>query len=190
QGYPQQPVQQGYPQQPVQQGYPQQPVQQGYSQQPVQQGYPQQPVHQSYGQNGPILNQYRVPFVESVKAAFIDHYCDFKGRASRSDFWWSFLACWGACSVLMILIMLVGDSYNSFCKFLFWVFTILLSVIQVGSILPLLGLGVRRLHDIGKSGVMYLLALIPFGVFVLYYWWAQESEPCPNQYGDVPHLIR
>ena len=190
--YPQQPVQQGYPQQPVQQGYPQQPVQQGYHQQPVQQGYPQQQMQQGYQQTKPVINQARVSFEESVKSAFMNHYCDFNGRASRSDFWWPILACSGVSFILWIVIMLIGNTgyIEGFRAFMFWLFTILLCVVQLGSFLPLLGLGVRRLHDIGKSGVLYFLALIPFGGFVLFYWWAQESEPCPNQYGDVPHLIR
>ena len=90
----------------------------------------------------------------------------------------------------MIVVMLLGNTYylEGFRKFMFWLFIILLSVVQLGSFLPLLGLGVRRLHDIGKSGVLYFLAFIPFVGLILYYWWAQESEPYPNQYGNVPHV--
>ena len=192
QGYSQQSMQQGYSQQPMQQGY-QQPVQQGYSQQPMQQGY-QQPVQQGYQQQpATVINQARVSFEESVKSAFLNHYCDFNGRASRSDFWWPVLACYGAITVLSILCIIFANLYDSydvgFYYFMYIVFFILISAVQLGSVLPLLGLGVRRLHDIGKSGVLYLVGLIPFAGLILFYWWTKESEPYPNQYGDIPHLI-
>ena len=39
-----------------------------------------------------------------------------------------------------------------------------------------LAVGARRLHDIGKSGWLQLLALIPVaGILVLVYFWAQPS---------------
>ena len=198
QGY-QQPVQQGY-QQPVHQGY-QQSVQQGYqqqAQQPYQQGYPQQqmqqPYQQGYPQPTPEINQVRVSFEESMKSAFRNHHFDFNGRASRSDFWWPLLAYWGASTVLWVLSLIFANLYDyhhvGFYNLMTWVCTILMIAVQVWSFCSLLGLGVRRLHDIGKSGLLYLLALIPFVNLILFYWWAQESEPYPNQYGNVPHLIQ
>ncbi|MDE6338593.1 MAG: DUF805 domain-containing protein, partial [Muribaculaceae bacterium] len=140
----------------------------------------------------PLINQIRVPFEESVKSAFKDHFCDFNGRASRSDFWWPVLAVAGASAALTILMIICGAiygaTYGGFWKVCSWIFDIVLIIVQLGSILPILGLGVRRLHDIGKPGILILIGLIPFVGLILFYWWAQESEPYPNQYGNVPHL--
>ncbi len=172
----QQPMQQGYPQQqPMQQGYPQQ--------QPMQQGYPQQHYPK------PTINQARVPFMDAVKSAFMNHYFDFNGRASRSEFWWTYAAVNGASCILWILMMIFFKLDNGFGTVMGWIFSIILIALQLGSICPMIGLGVRRLHDIGKSGLLYLLNFVPLANFVVIYWWIQESEPQPNQYGNIPHLI-
>lgn len=53
-------------------------------------------------------------------------------------------------------------------------------------LIPSLAVGVRRLHDTGRSGWWLLISLIPFGVFVLLYFLASEGEAGPNQYGPNP----
>jgi uncharacterized membrane protein YhaH (DUF805 family) len=56
-------------------------------------------------------------------------------------------------------------------------------------LLPGIAVGVRRLHDIGKSGVLLLLALIPcIGAIILIIWFVKEGDPGPNQYGPSPKL--
>jgi len=46
---------------------------------------------------------------------------------------------------------------------------------------------VRRLHDIGKSGWMVLIAFIPLiGVFWLLFLLVTDSSPGENQYGKNP----
>ena len=42
-------------------------------------------------------------------------------------------------------------------------------------LLPALAVGVRRLHDIGKSGWWHLLVLTGIGLLVLVYWWVQPT---------------
>ena len=153
----------------------------------MQQGYQQQPMQQ--------INQYRIEFEDAVKSAFQDHYCDFTGRVSRSEFWWPFLAIVGSVTILQILSTIFfawgGAKYSSSLIAIGWIFEILMIIVNLGSLLPMLGLYVRRLHDIGKSGMMLLIALIPFiGIFILLYWCSQESEPYQNQYGPVPNLLQ
>lgn len=43
--------------------------------------------------------------------------------------------------------------------------------------LPIIAVGARRLHDTNRSGWWQLLALIPFGVFVVWIFLAQKSIP-------------
>jgi uncharacterized membrane protein YhaH (DUF805 family) len=51
-------------------------------------------------------------------------------------------------------------------------------------LVPSLAVGARRLHDIGKSGWLQLLGLIPIiGWILLIYWAAQPGETGSNQYG-------
>ncbi len=47
------------------------------------------------------------------------------------------------------------------------VFCLISMAYNVAILLPSIGLGVRRLHDVGKSGWMLLISLIPFGLSML-----------------------
>ena len=55
---------------------------------------------------------------------------------------------------------------------------------NVAILLPSIGLGVRRLHDVGKSGWMLLISLIPFGIIYVIYLLAQKGDEGDNQYGS------
>ena len=47
-------------------------------------------------------------------------------------------------------------------------------------LLPIIAVGARRLHDTNRSGWWQLLALVPFGVFVVWIFLAQKSIPPPT----------
>ncbi len=121
------------------------------------------------------MYQYQVSFSQAISMAF-NKYCDFNGRASRSEFWWWQLFT----AILGWVFAIIGYSINA---------TWLSSIVSLALFLPSLGLAVRRLHDIDKSGWWYLLCLIPVvGWIVLIVWWCKESQPFDNQYGPVPNL--
>ena len=52
--------------------------------------------------------------------------------------------------------------------------------------IPLITAGTRRLHDIGKSGCYWFLSMIPFGYFVLIYFFCLDSDMKTNMYGPSP----
>jgi len=53
--------------------------------------------------------------------------------------------------------------------------------------IPGMAVNIRRLHDIGKSGWMVLIVLIPcIGAFWLLYLMVQDSSPLDNEYGPSP----
>lgn len=107
-----------------------------------------------------------------VKSVITKNYVNFQGRATRPEFWYFFLFNF----VVSFILGLLGR-----------VGTTLSSVWSLAILLPQLGLGVRRLHDIGKSGWLMLLSLIPIvGWIILIVWWAKEGDPNENQYGPVP----
>lgn len=54
-------------------------------------------------------------------------------------------------------------------------------------LVPGIAVGVRRLHDIGKSGWSILIGLIPIvGPIILIVWFVQKGNPEANEYGEVP----
>lgn len=108
-------------------------------------------------------------FVTAVKTCLAQKYADFNGRATRSEFWWFVLF---SVVVQIIARMLLGISLGG--------------LVALALLVPSLAVGSRRLHDIGKSGWLQLLALIPvIGWLVLLYWEVQPSQAEANQYGDA-----
>jgi uncharacterized membrane protein YhaH (DUF805 family) len=117
-------------------------------------------------------------FQQAVQSGF-SNYVNFRGRASRSEFWWFqlFLLLAGIVAALLDLFTntnLLGDSPLAT---LFWLATII----------PDLAVTVRRLHDTDSSGWWILLGLIPFiGIIVLIVWWCRKGTRGYNRFGADP----
>lgn len=127
------------------------------------------------------MYQRQLSFEEAVRRALTLNYCNFEGRSSRSEYWWFCLFN----SVLGMIISVI-------CAILFGKESTAGSVVSIlvslSLLLPSLGLSIRRMHDIGRSGWYILIALIPFVGWIIYIIWAaQPSQPEANQYGDVPN---
>jgi uncharacterized membrane protein YhaH (DUF805 family) len=103
---------------------------------------------------------------KAVRTCF-SKYAEFKGRADRAEFWYFF--------VFQIVVLAVLGLVSRMLE----------GVAVVALFLPGLAVGVRRMHDIGKSGWFILLGLIPFiGWLVLLYFFVQPSGP-DNEYGGA-----
>ena len=103
-----------------------------------------------------------------------EHYADFNGRARRKQFWMFILF-----NVIFGIVFLILAQLVSFLAILSGLFSLAVLV-------PTIAVGVRRLHDIGKSGWFYLLILVPFANFWLIYLLATDSQPGTNEYGANP----
>lgn len=130
------------------------------------------------------MYQEQVSFGDAVKRALTVNYCNFNGRSSRSEYWWYVLATFIFGMVLGVILNVIFGSEST-------IGSIVNGVVSLALFLPGLGLCVRRLHDIGKSGWLVLLGLIPLvGAIILIIWFAKESEMAPNQYGPVPNMVQ
>jgi len=111
--------------------------------------------------------------------AFRYNYVTFKGRARRKEFWGFTLFNWLMYFLLIMLGTLISDDEDTGIA--------LFSIYFLGSLLPMLAVACRRLHDIGKSGTMYLVRLVPVigGIWLLVLY-ATEGEAGPNRYGEDP----
>lgn len=125
------------------------------------------------------MYQRQVTFKEAVERAIKQNYCNFNGRASRSEYWWYALFTF----ILGIVIGII------FC----WnqnVLNTVTGLVNLALLLPGLGLCVRRLHDIGKSGWWLFIVLIPLvGWILLIVWFCKDSQMEPNEYGPVPNMV-
>jgi uncharacterized membrane protein YhaH (DUF805 family) len=118
------------------------------------------------------------------KKVVFKNYANFQGRARRSEYWYYALF-----NVILILplyvIAMIGlVSETTALSILGGLGYI---VILLGTFIPSLAAVVRRLHDVGRSGWYYFIALIPIaGVIILIVWLFTEGNRGANEYGDDP----
>ncbi|MFM8998274.1 MAG: DUF805 domain-containing protein, partial [Candidatus Limnocylindrus sp.] len=63
---------------------------------------------------------------------------------------------------------------------------LLQTLFGIVTFIPGIALGIRRMHDIGKSGWWLLIGLITvIGWIVLIDWLATKSDPGANQWGET-----
>lgn len=150
------------------------------------------------------MNQYNIQpsvgFIEAIKMAF-KNYANFKGRSRRSEYWFFFLFNFIISSIIIILMIVtikkVETSRYSYPYVYYYryykvnPFVSVLSYIQFfGMIVPILSVQVRRLHDIGKSGVYLFFYLIPLvGTIIIIIYFCKDSEPGNNLYGPSPKYL-
>lgn len=110
----------------------------------------------------------------------LNKYATFDGRARRAEYWYFFL--------FNILIGMGFGIVDSSIGSISETGTGLLSgLYTLAIVIPNLAVTVRRLHDIGKSGWMILVAFIPLiGFFWLLILLAADSEREGNKYGPNP----
>lgn len=125
------------------------------------------------------MYQRQVTFGEAVNRALTVNYCNFNGRASRSEFWWFQL--FGLIAGCVIAVVFCWSDTIEY---------IVSGLFSLAILLPSLGLIVRRLHDTNRSGWWIFINLIPFiGQIIFIYFMVIDSQPVPNQYGPVPNLV-
>lgn len=103
-----------------------------------------------------------------------DNYANFSGRARRSEYWYFVLFNLIISIVLGIIDYVIGIE-------------LLGSIYSLAVFIPSLAVGIRRLHDVGKSGWFTLIILIPIvGAIWLIVLYATEGDRGSNQYGPDP----
>ena len=119
-----------------------------------------------------------------------DNYTNFSGRARRKEYWMFSLVyviiltgCTVLDNVLGTVFMMDAGPLGEISMGYGWAYTIC----GLLHFIPGLALGVRRLHDLGKSGWFYLILLIPFiGVAWLLIIFCFEGKKEDNKYGPNP----
>jgi uncharacterized membrane protein YhaH (DUF805 family) len=110
------------------------------------------------------------------------------GRARRKEYWMFILfnAIFGIVAAILdnVLGLNFSKSYGQYA----YVSTGWIALVySLAVLLPAIAVGIRRLHDIDKSGWMLLVGLIPFvGWIWLLVLMVTEGTRGPNQYGSDP----
>lgn len=111
----------------------------------------------------------------------LKNYAGFSGRARRKEYWMFTLFNIIISFVLGFVDGIIG-SVNPTVGI-----GALGGIYSLAVLIPSLAVSVRRLHDVGKSGWMLLIALIPIiGAIWLLVLMVSDSKPEENQYGPNP----
>ena len=101
-----------------------------------------------------------------------DKYSDFNGRARRKEYW------------MFVLFNIIFTGLATLIS------PKLYAIYTLAVLIPNLAVSVRRLHDVGKSGWMCFIALIPLiGAIWLLVLMLTDSNSGENEYGANPKEI-
>jgi uncharacterized membrane protein YhaH (DUF805 family) len=104
-------------------------------------------------------------------------YAVFRGRASRSEYWWFTLAATILASGALFWDRMLGT-------------TVVGALIILPLVIPILAVTVRRLHDTGRSGWWTLIGIVPLGQSAVIALTCLRSDPTDNAYGSLPPTRR
>lgn len=121
------------------------------------------------------FNKYFVDFLKEEYKRLLQKKLDyFDGRASRRQYWMFILFS----LLLIVLINILGMIIP-----LKGLFVFILTILALITIIPNLGLAIRRLHDINLSGWWIIIAFIPYISILIMFILAIKGDKEANDYG-------
>jgi uncharacterized membrane protein YhaH (DUF805 family) len=100
--------------------------------------------------------------------------CELLRRACRSEYWYWFLFVVLGQIATAIIDSVIGVQLTT-------------GIFSLVVLLPGIAVGVRRLHDLDRSGWWLLLAFVPLiGTIILIVWFCTRGTPGPNRFGPDP----
>ncbi|WP_409432574.1 DUF805 domain-containing protein [Litorimonas sp. RW-G-Af-16] len=143
-----------------------------------------------------------VSFPEAIKL-FYKNYTNFSDRSTRSEYWWSIL--WQVILFGVILIPAYPWLFDAIMAdeagvdiaeptMMAWIGLGLGVIALLGHVLPGIAVAVRRWHDLGQTGWLYLVFAILSAIPVIGWvadvvnvvWFCLKGNEGPNKYGPDP----
>ena len=135
-------------------------------------------------------------FIQSIKS-FYKNYFNFRGRASRSEYWWNnllsygLIAIWYAVYFVALFSLIDAGSDPTEATLIAYgqtgIVGILLLIFLLASFIPSLSISFRRIHDKNKSAWNFLWFLVPiFGFIPILIWFCQRGTVGENRFGADP----
>ncbi len=145
-----------------------------------------------------------VSFPEAIKL-FYKRYADFQGRSPRSEYWWAIL--WQVILFGVIFIPAypwIGEVFMAEVNSqsipdpsnLAWLGIGLGIIVGLGHIIPGIAIAVRRWHDLGQTGWLWLVFTILSNIPVIGWvadlvnlvWFCLPGNQGANKYGPDPFM--
>ena len=119
-------------------------------------------------------------FVEAIKRGF-SNYVNFSGRAPRWEYWY-----W------VLFVIIVGIVSSLIDSFIFGSdpteggFAPVQTLTGLALFIPGIAIGIRRLHDLDRTGWWFLIAFTGIGLILLLIWACMKGTAGPNRFGPDP----
>jgi len=126
-------------------------------------------------------------FVRCIRQKYVDG----EGRARRLEYWSFVLFAWLSMTGFMFAVFMLTALFGGLDQDSPHAGTMFAMILILGWMLLLapagISVAVRRLHDVGLSGWLYLISFVPYvgGIFLLVVA-CIPSQPHPNAYGPAP----
>ena len=95
--------------------------------------------------------------LEVIRKCFME-YSNFKGKATRYEYWWFLL--------FMVLVLSIA----------YLIHERVYQIVSIIFLVPFLAVGTRRLNDAGQSIWWQLFLLVPFGQIIVLFYMAEKSK--------------
>jgi uncharacterized membrane protein YhaH (DUF805 family) len=89
----------------------------------------------------------------------IQKYADFKGRAPRAEYWWFVLGI-----VVAFIVLAIVEGVLGMNRMVAGVYGPLVVLLWLGTLVPQVAVGVRRLHDTDRTGWWLLAPIVPYAI--------------------------
>ena len=119
---------------------------------------------------------HEMTFFEAVAKCYRKYFV-FKGRASRTEYWWCFLLAFLFAWPLRLAEREEGNW--------FFILSVIYFLLTLSAVMPLIAAWTRRMHDVGRSGWSWLFVFLPIPGWILLLRWAtKEGSSDANKYGE------
>lgn len=115
-------------------------------------------------------------FLQAIQCGF-SKYATFSGRAARSEFWY-----W----TLFVFVIQIAANIVDIALDMDMEMGLVSAVLSLALLLPGIAVGVRRLHDIDRTGWWWLIAFTGIGVILLIVWACFKGTAGANRFGPDP----
>ena len=136
------------------------------------------------------LSHYQLSYKDTFFYVMGTKFMDTDGRASRREFF-QFLLLWHIAIVGLLAVFYGLTTIFHTGPYLIGLAGLIVAILSLVSLMPLIALSVRRLHDTGKGSATLLLFLIPFvGPLIVLGLLCLKGQSQDNQYGSaLQHLV-
>jgi uncharacterized membrane protein YhaH (DUF805 family) len=118
------------------------------------------------------VNYFKEFYIDVIR----EKYTLFEGRSSRKEYWFFTLF---NCIIYSILFFIATAIEMTVLWYIYLLFMLI----------PSISIGVRRMHDTGRSGFWFFINFIPFGSIIYFVFTILDSQPGTNKYGSNPKEI-